>query len=81
MSIIIIAFPSCPKVDPEAVKQEAEVNSLLEKKVNYPRMVTTHGSMQRCFNPVMIRIHQSCREERFHPLVFAVTGSNIHLET
>ena len=33
MSIIIIAFPACPTVDPTAVKQENELNALLEKKV------------------------------------------------
>jgi len=42
MSIIIIAFPSCPKVDPEAVKQEAEVNSLLEKKVT--ELIESHNN-------------------------------------
>ena len=33
MSIIIIAFPACPTVDPAAVKLENELNALLEKKV------------------------------------------------
>ena len=33
MSIIIIAFPACPTVDPAAVKHENELNALLEKKV------------------------------------------------
>merc|ERR1719450_1678629 len=32
MSIIIIAFPSAPKVDPGAVKAEHELNGILEKK-------------------------------------------------
>jgi len=42
MSIIIIAFPSCPKVDPEAVKQEAELNSILEKKVT--ELIESHNN-------------------------------------
>ena len=42
MSIIIIAFPSAPKVDPEAVKQEAEVNSILEKKVT--ELIESHNN-------------------------------------
>ena len=42
MSIIIIAFPSAPKVDPEAVKQEAELNSILEKKVT--ELVESHNN-------------------------------------
>lgn len=33
MSIIIITFPSVPKVDPLAVKAEKELHDLLEKKV------------------------------------------------
>jgi len=33
MSIIIIAFPSAPKVDPAAIKSEKELNEKLEKKV------------------------------------------------
>merc|ERR1711962_26842 len=33
MSIIIIAFPSAPTVDQEAVKSEKELNEKLEKKV------------------------------------------------
>merc|ERR1719260_503645 len=33
MSIIIIAFPAAPKVDPAAVKAEKELDSLLERKV------------------------------------------------
>lgn len=34
MSIIIIAFPACPKVDPEAVKADKELDALLEKKIS-----------------------------------------------
>ena len=33
MSIIIIAFPAAPKVDPEAVKKDEELNQLLKQKV------------------------------------------------
>jgi serine/threonine protein phosphatase PrpC len=33
MSIIIIAFPACPKVDPAAVKADQELNQLLEKNI------------------------------------------------
>jgi protein phosphatase 1B len=33
MSIIIIAFPAAPKVDPEAVKADKELDALLEKKI------------------------------------------------
>lgn len=33
MSIIIIAFPGAPKVDPAAIKAENELNELLENKV------------------------------------------------
>lgn len=33
MSIIIIAFPGAPKVDPAAVKAEKELNELIEKKI------------------------------------------------
>jgi len=34
MSIIIIAFPGAPKVDPAAVRIENELNATLERKVN-----------------------------------------------
>jgi len=34
MSIIIIAFPNAPKVDPAAIKAEKELNDKLEKKIN-----------------------------------------------
>ena len=33
MSIIIIAFPAAPKVDPEAVRKEDELNKLIKQKV------------------------------------------------
>ena len=33
MSIIIIAFPAAPKVDPEAQKKDEELNKLLKQKV------------------------------------------------
>merc|ERR1712029_245240 len=33
MSIIIIAFPGAPKVDPEAVRKEDELNKLIKQKV------------------------------------------------
>ncbi len=33
MSIIIIAFPSAPKVCPDAIKEENELNELLKQKV------------------------------------------------
>jgi protein phosphatase 1B len=33
MSIIIIAFPAAPKVDPEAKRKDEELNKLLKQKV------------------------------------------------
>ena len=33
MSIIIIAFPAAPKVDPEIKRKDEELNRLLEQKV------------------------------------------------
>ena len=42
MSIIIIAFPSAPKVDPEAQKHEAELNATLEKKVT--ELIESHNN-------------------------------------
>ena len=33
MSIIIIAFPAAPKVDPEALRKEDELNKLIKQKV------------------------------------------------
>merc|ERR1712066_815608 len=42
MSIIIIAFPACPTVDPAAVKQENELNALLEKKVT--ELIASHDN-------------------------------------
>jgi hypothetical protein len=33
MSIIIIAFPAAPKVDPEAQRKDEELNKLLQQKV------------------------------------------------
>jgi len=44
MSIIIIAFPGAPKVDPAAVKAEQELNELLEKKVT--ELVNFHGDIE-----------------------------------
>ena len=45
MSIIIIAFPAAPKVDPEAKRKDEELNRLLEQKVtgNY---VTDQGQLR-----------------------------------
>ena len=42
MSIIIIAFPSAPKVDQEAVKKENELNALLERKVT--ELIASHNN-------------------------------------
>jgi len=42
MSIIIIAFASAPKVDPEAVKEENELNALLERKVT--ELIESHNN-------------------------------------
>ena len=42
MSIIIIAFASAPKVDPEAVKKENELNALLERKVT--ELIESHNN-------------------------------------
>jgi hypothetical protein len=33
MSIIIIAFPAAPKIDPEAQRKDEELNKLLQQKV------------------------------------------------
>ncbi|XP_023331879.1 protein phosphatase 1A [Eurytemora carolleeae] len=40
MSIIIIAFPAAPKVDPAAVKADQQLNELLEKKVTGKFLLT-----------------------------------------
>ena len=42
MSIIIIAFPSAPTVEQEAVRQENELNSILEKKVT--ELIESHNN-------------------------------------
>ena len=44
MSIIIIAFPAAPAVDPAAVKQENELDALLEKKVTGVNVVSSSSS-------------------------------------
>merc|ERR1712203_693458 len=41
MSIIIIAFPGAPKVDPEALRKEEELNKLIKQKVT--DIVTENG--------------------------------------
>lgn len=33
MSVVLICFPGAPKVSPEAVKREAELDSYLEGRV------------------------------------------------
>lgn len=33
MSIIIIAFPAAPKIDPEAQRKDEELNKVLQQKV------------------------------------------------
>jgi len=40
MSIIIIAFSACPKIDPASVKRESELNAVLEKKVT--ELIASH---------------------------------------
>ena len=42
MSIIIIAFPAAPAVDPAAVKLENELDALLEKKVT--ELIASHDN-------------------------------------
>merc|ERR550532_2819865 len=42
MSIIIIAFPSAPKVDPAAQKVEGELNASLEKRVT--EIIASHDN-------------------------------------
>merc|ERR1712037_152725 len=41
MSIIIIAFPGAPKVDPEALRKEEELNKLIKQKVT--DIITENG--------------------------------------
>merc|ERR1711976_600190 len=41
MSIIIIAFPAAPKVDPEALRKEEELNKLIKQKVT--DIITENG--------------------------------------
>merc|ERR1719204_529713 len=41
MSIIIIAFPAAPKVDPESVRKEEELNKLIKQKVT--DIITENG--------------------------------------
>ena len=45
MSIIIIAFPGAPKVDPEAVRKEEELNSLIKQKVTGSHFLFTWSHM------------------------------------
>lgn len=56
MSIIIIAFPAAPKVDPEAKRKDEELNRLLEQKVtgNY----VTDQEQLRFKNRITISIKQ-----------------------
>ena len=45
MSIIIIAFPSAPTVDPEAKRKDEELDSLLRQKVEgdeVPTFISKH---------------------------------------
>jgi len=57
MSIIIIAFPSAPKVDPTALKAEQELNELLEKKVQ--DLVSGNGDIE------LSAVHQFLADEEF----------------
>ena len=41
MSIIIIAFPGAPKVDPDAVRKEDELNKLIKQKVTGKKILQT----------------------------------------
>jgi len=61
MSIIIVAFPACPKVDPAAVEKENKLNALLEKKVN--ELVSNSNN-----DIELPLVHQALTEEEFADL-------------
>jgi len=61
MSIIIIAFPACPKVDPACVEKENKLNALLEKKV-CDLVASSNNDVEL---PVL---HQALTEEDFSDL-------------
>jgi len=61
MSIIIIAFPACPKVDPTSVEKENKLNALLEKKV----CDLVAGNNNDIELPLL---HQALQEEDFSDL-------------
>ena len=48
MSIIIIAFPAAPKVDPEAQRKDEELNKLLKQKVEGKPGPNPMNSSQAC---------------------------------
>ena len=48
MSIIIIAFPAAPKVDPEAQRKDEELNKLLKQKVEGKPGPNSMNSSQAC---------------------------------
>merc|ERR1719347_1940932 len=60
MSIIIIAFPSAPKVEPAAVKAEHELNAILERKVT--ELIESHNN-----DVELSYVHQFLADEDIPP--------------
>ena len=64
MSIIIIAFPACPTVDPAAVKHENELNALLEKKVTGEDEHINYLKTQNLIVEISYRTDRKSRQRR-----------------
>ena len=64
MSIIIIAFSACPKVDPAAAKHEKELNALLEKKVTGEDYHTNNRNFQNLIVEFSYRTDRKSQQRR-----------------
>ena len=53
MSIIIIAFPAAPKVDPEAVRKDEELNKSIKQKVTGKHTYLHQGDQMEQNNDVI----------------------------
>ncbi|KAG5196414.1 hypothetical protein MJG53_016796 [Ovis ammon polii x Ovis aries] len=90
MSVILICFPNSPKVSPEAVKKEEELDKYLESRVEVPVMTGAGAAMldQKNFSrkDVTSKFNQKTQvglalSQYLHPIIFTINGINYPVQT
>ena len=74
MSVVLICFPGAPKVSPEAVKREMDLDKYLENRVEGKCFVLAFTTTKK-FHYIVVHILQSLAKATFSLVQF--TFSNV----